>query len=247
MIQVNNLVKKFDDYVALDHVNMNVKRGNIYGLVGSNGAGKSTLFNKIVGKQVSIIEDMPGVTRDRIYQEATYNRKRFYLIDTGGIDATNMDFNKDIKMQAEIAIEEADTILFVVSGNEGCTADDEYIARMLRKSKKPVILAVNKVDDGHLLDNLMEFKSITASFEERTGSVNLGDFLEELSLVADIEEHKNNDDVVTLMTLHSAKGLEFPYVYLTGMEDGLFPSYMSITADNSEEELEEEIINHIVS
>ena len=81
----------------------------------------------------------------------------------------------------------------------------------------------NTLESELRLDNLMEFKSITATFEERTGSVNLGDFLEELSLVADIEEHKNNDDVVTLMTLHSAKGLEFKVVFITGMEEGIFP------------------------
>ena len=86
------------------------------------------------------------------------------------------------------------------------------------------------------LDNLMEFKSITASFEERTGSVNLGDFLEELSLVADIEEHKNNDDVVTLMTLHSAKGLEFKAVFITGMEEGIFPHANSFLEENGLEE-----------
>ena len=73
-------------------------------LVGRPNVGKSTLFNKIVGKKISITEDIPGVTRDRIYQEATYNRKRFYLIDTGGIDTTKIDFNSEIKMQAEIAM-----------------------------------------------------------------------------------------------------------------------------------------------
>ena len=82
----------------------------------------------------------------------------------------------------------------------------------------------------------MEFKSITASFEERTGSVNLGDFLEELSLVADIEEHKDNDDVVTLMTLHSAKGLEFKAVFITGMEEGIFPHANSFLEENGLEE-----------
>ena len=93
-------------------------------LVGRPNVGKSTLFNKIVGKQVSIIEDIPGVTRDRIYQEATYNNKKFYLIDTGGIDATKMTFNDEIRMQAEIAINEADVVVFIVDGKEGLTSND---------------------------------------------------------------------------------------------------------------------------
>ena len=79
-------------------------------LVGRPNVGKSTLFNKIVGKKVSIIEDIPGVTRDRIYQEATYNQKKFYLVDTGGIDAANETFNNEIKIQAEVAINEADVV-----------------------------------------------------------------------------------------------------------------------------------------
>ena len=126
-------------------------------LVGRPNVGKSTLFNKIVGKKVSIIEDLPGVTRDRIYQEASYNRKRFYLIDTGGIDASNMDFNKEIKMQAEIAISEADVVVFIVDGKEGLTSNDLIVRDILRKSKKKVIVAINKIDVKEAKDNLYDF------------------------------------------------------------------------------------------
>ena len=115
-------------------------------LVGRPNVGKSTLFNKIVGKKVSIIEDLPGVTRDRIYQEATYNKKKFFLIDTGGIDATKMTFNDEIKMQAEIAIKDADIVVFIVDGKEGLTANDLIVRDILRKSKKKVIVAINKID-----------------------------------------------------------------------------------------------------
>ena len=126
-------------------------------LVGRPNVGKSTLFNKIVGKRVSIIEDIPGVTRDRIYQEATYNNKRFYLIDTGGIDATKMDFNNEIKMQAEIAIQEADIVVFIVDGKEGLTSNDLIVRDLLRKSNKKVIVAINKIDVKLAKDNIYDF------------------------------------------------------------------------------------------
>jgi len=126
-------------------------------LVGRPNVGKSTLFNKIVGKQISIIEDLPGVTRDRIYQEATYNKKKFYLIDTGGIDATKMDFNSEIKMQAEIAINEADVVVFIVDGKEGLTSNDLIVRDILRKSAKRIIVAINKIDAKVAKDNIYDF------------------------------------------------------------------------------------------
>ena len=126
-------------------------------LVGRPNVGKSTLFNKIVGKKVSIIEDIPGVTRDRIYQEATYNKKKFYLVDTGGIDATKMDFNDEIKMQAEIAIKDADLVVFIVDGKEGLTHNDLIVRDILRKSNKKVIVAINKMDVKDAKDNIYDF------------------------------------------------------------------------------------------
>ena len=115
-------------------------------LVGRPNVGKSTIFNKLVGQKISIIEDTPGVTRDRIYSEAEYKDYKFNVIDTGGIDAALEKFNDVIKMQAEIAIDEADVVLFIVDGKEGLTSNDFIVRDMLRNSGKRVIVVVNKID-----------------------------------------------------------------------------------------------------
>lgn len=132
----------------------------IVAIVGRPNVGKSTIFNRIIGERKSIVEDTPGVTRDRIYGKADWLTKQFRVIDTGGLQIENQPFRNEIQMQVEIAIEEADCIVFVVSGKEGLTGDDEYIAKMLRKSQKPVILVVNKVDDTHLIDSIYEFYNL---------------------------------------------------------------------------------------
>jgi GTP-binding protein len=150
-------------------------------LVGRPNVGKSTLFNKIVGRQVSITEDIPGVTRDRIYQEANYNKKKFYLVDTGGIDASKMTFNEEIKMQAEIAIKDADIVVFIVDGKEGLTHNDLIVRDILRKSNKEVIVAINKMDVKEARDNIYDFyelgfdKYIPISSIHNTGYVELMD------------------------------------------------------------------------
>lgn len=129
-------------------------------IVGRPNVGKSTIFNRIIGERKSIVEDTPGVTRDRIYGKVEWLTKEFRVIDTGGIQLADQPFQKEIEMQVEIAIDEADTIIFVVSGNEGLTNDDEYIAKMLIRSQKPVVLAVNKIDDTHLINNIYEFYAL---------------------------------------------------------------------------------------
>ena len=126
-------------------------------LVGRPNVGKSTIFNKLVGEKISIIEDTPGVTRDRIYSEATYKDYRFNLIDTGGIDTTNEKFNDIIKIQVEVAIDEADVVLFVVDGKEGLTSNDYVVRDMLRSSGKRVIVVINKIDNKKSDENIYDF------------------------------------------------------------------------------------------
>lgn len=129
-------------------------------IVGSPSVGKSTIFNRIIGEKKSIIEETRGVTRDRIYAHTSWLTKYFDIVDTGGIELENSTFQSQIRMQVEIAINEADVILFVVDGKLGLNDDDYLVAKMLYKCNKPVILAVNKIDDTHLINNIYEFYSL---------------------------------------------------------------------------------------
>ncbi len=118
-------------------------------IVGRPNVGKSTLFNKIVGTRISIVDDTPGVTRDRIYAEAEWLNRRFTLIDTGGIEPkTDDEILKDMRLQAEVAIERADCVILMTCIHDGLTAADQDVAAMLQKAGKPIVLAVNKVDHG---------------------------------------------------------------------------------------------------
>ncbi|MDE7384279.1 MAG: ribosome biogenesis GTPase Der [Anaeroplasmataceae bacterium] len=129
-------------------------------IVGRPNVGKSTLFNRIIGERLSITDDQPGVTRDRIYAKGSWLSKEFFLIDTGGIELGDAPFLTEIKMQAEIAMDEADVIVFLTDCRSGVTDDDTYIAKLLYQTKKPVILAVNKVDDQKFKDNIYEFYAL---------------------------------------------------------------------------------------
>ena len=126
-------------------------------LVGRPNVGKSTIFNRLVGKKISIIEDTPGVTRDRIYGDVTYNNYRFHLIDTGGIDVGEEDFNKEIIISATLAIDEADVIVFIVDGKEELNRNDFVIRDMLKKSNKKIIVAVNKIDNEKRKDDIYNY------------------------------------------------------------------------------------------
>lgn len=132
----------------------------VVAIVGRPNVGKSTVFNRIAGERISIVEDTPGVTRDRIYARSEWMGQAFNLIDTGGIDVGDEPFVTQITEQAEIAIDEADVIVFVTSVKEGVTDADEKVARILYKTDKPVILAVNKVDNPEVRSEIYDFYSL---------------------------------------------------------------------------------------
>ena len=129
----------------------------IVALVGKPNVGKSTLFNRLVGKKISIIEDTPGVTRDRIYGNVSYKNKNFLVIDTGGIDIETNEVNENIRMQAEIAINEADVIVFIVDSKFGLDSNDRATRDIILKSGKKVIVAINKIDSRESKDHLYDF------------------------------------------------------------------------------------------
>lgn len=129
----------------------------IIAIVGRPNVGKSTIFNRFLEARVSIVEDSPGVTRDRIYGDCEWLGRKYRIIDTGGLQKDDAPFQQEINMQVELAIDEADAIVFICDGNDGVTNDDLYISKLLHKTNKPVIVGVNKIDDTHLMVNTYEF------------------------------------------------------------------------------------------
>ncbi len=168
-------------------------------LVGAPSTGKSTIFNRIIGERKSIIEEQRGVTRDRIYAKATWLTRSFNVVDTGGIEVENRPFQEQIRAQVEIAIDEADIIVMVVDGHIGLTEDDELVARMLYKTDKPVILAVNKIDDTHLKNNVYEFYSLGLGDPipvSGAHGVGIGDILDKIVSNIPSDEENNGDDSI---------------------------------------------------
>ena len=173
----------------------------IVAVVGRPNVGKSTLFNKLAGKRISIVEDTPGVTRDRIFTEVEWLNKYFTLIDTGGIEPENDDIIlTQMRNQAMLAMDMAHVIVFVVDGKSGITSADREVGLMLRKTNKPVILAVNKIDNMNLVDNIYDFYELGLGEPHPISSANamgLGDLLDEI--VENFPEGLNteyNEDII---------------------------------------------------
>jgi len=173
----------------------------IIAIVGRPNVGKSTIFNRIIGDRLAIVEDKPGVTRDRLYGTGEWNGRSFNIIDTGGIEIDGEDsLLRSVRMQAELAIEEADVIIFMVDAKAGVTNADEEVSQMLFRSRKPIVLGVNKVDNLQRMDDIYEFYSLgfgdplPLSGSHGTG---IGDLLDAaVSKLPVKEDQEYNDDVI---------------------------------------------------
>lgn len=176
----------------------------VIAIVGRPNVGKSTVFNRIVGERVSIVEDVSGITRDRIYSPAEWLGREFNVIDTGGIDVGDEPFIEQIKQQAEIAIEEADVIIFLTNVKQGVTTADENVAQILYRSNKPVLLAVNKVDNPEMRADIFEFYSLGLGDPypvSGSHGIGLGDLLDEAVKQFPTEEEEEYDDSVIKFSL----------------------------------------------
>ena len=177
-------------------------------IVGRPHVGKSTFFNKIAGRRISIVEDIPGVTRDRVYADVEWMGRRFTLIDTGGIDMRSDDvLLSQMRYQAQIAMDTADVICFFTDGRDGLTPDDEEVAAYLRKTHKPLLLVVNKIDHKGLSDQLYEYYNLGLGDPIAISSTNmlgLGDLLEEMVKLLpppDADELEEEEHVIQLAVM----------------------------------------------
>ncbi len=176
-------------------------------IVGRPNVGKSTFFNYIVGKRISIVEDTPGVTRDRVYAEANWRGRSFTLIDTGGIefDEETDSISSQMRTQAEIAMSMADVIVFVTDMRQGVTAQDTEIAQMLRRAKKPIVLVCNKADNfGKDVPEIYEFYNLGLGDPFRVSSVNaigIGDVLDEIYNHLPEEDESDDDSLETKVAI----------------------------------------------
>ncbi|AJY77188.1 ribosome biogenesis GTPase Der [Paenibacillus beijingensis] len=173
----------------------------VIAIVGRPNVGKSTIFNRIIGDRLAIVEDKPGVTRDRLYGTGEWNGRAFNIVDTGGIEIEGEDeIMKSVRMQAELAIEEADVIIFMVDAKSGLTLADEEVAHILFRSHKPVVVAVNKVDNQGRADDVYEFYGL--GFGEPIGisgshGTGIGDLLDAaVGKLPEIEEDPYDEDVI---------------------------------------------------
>lgn len=208
----------------------------VVSIIGKPNVGKSTLFNKILGKKISITEDTPGVTRDRIYQTASWLDYSFLLVDTGGLDLKDEDiFMSSIKAQVDIAVETSQVIIFLTDGIEGVSPTDREIANYLRKSNKKVILAVNKCDAKKTKENIYDFFELglgepyLVSSEQGTG---LGDLLDEVTKSIDKYVADNEDDFIRVSIIGKPNvGKSSLFNYLSKEERSIVTNIAGTTRD----------------
>ena len=175
-----------------------MKHGTV-AIVGRPNVGKSSLFNRLAGDKLAITDDASGVTRDRLYAKCEWLDQQFAIIDTGGIELSDVPFMTEIRAQAELAIDEADVIVFVCDGRVGITKEDSDVMSILHKSKKPVIVAANKIDDVKFMDNIYEFYNfgVEEVFAISTlHGIGIGDLLDKIIELLPEKKSKKYDDTV---------------------------------------------------
>ena len=173
---------------------------DVVAIVGSPNVGKSTIFNRMVGERSAIVDDEAGITRDRLYGTVNWLGKSFSLIDTGGIEIANRSFQEQIRAQAQIAMDEADVIIFVCDGQVGITADDLMVTKLLRKVKKPIILAVNKIDEGLQVGDAQEFYKLGLGkpyVVSGSHGIGIGDLLNEIIKHLDDAKEELDEEKIT--------------------------------------------------
>lgn len=225
----------------------------IVAFVGRPNVGKSTLFNAIANKQISIVEDTPGVTRDRLYATAEWLNQEFMMIDTGGIETSSQDqFIISIREQAQIAMQEADVIVFVVDARTGMTSDDEDIAKILRQTKKPVVLAVNKVDSPKQEMEMYEFYNLGLGDVmpiSASNRYNLGDLLDAVvdgfpKLDADASEDEEDEIKVALIGRPNV-GKSSVFNAVIGKQRSIVSDVAGTTRDAIDTKIEREGVNYV--
>ena len=210
----------------------------IVAIVGRPNVGKSTLFNKLIGKRVSIVDDSPGVTRDRVYGECEWENRKISLIDTGGIETAKTDdiILQGMRHQAELAIDIADVIVFVVDVKTGLVSSDKEIAAMLTKSGKPVIVCVNKCDNiGNADLNFYEFYNLGLGEPLQISSVHghgTGDLLDEvLKYLPDCDEEEDEDVISVAVIGKPNVGKSSLINYISGQERSIVSDIAGTTRD----------------